>query len=29
VEFQPMSPEEIERTVQFLLPQQAQFACRL
>ena len=26
VEFQPMSPEEIERTVQFLLHQQAQFA---
>ncbi len=26
VEFQPMSPEEIERTVQFLLSQQAQFA---
>lgn len=26
VEFQPMSPEEIERTVQFLLQQQAQFA---
>jgi hypothetical protein len=26
VEFQPMSPEEIERTVQFLLGQQAQFA---
>lgn len=25
VEFQPMSPEEIERTVQFLLRQQAQF----
>lgn len=26
MEFQPMSPEEIERTVQFLLTQQAQFA---
>ena len=26
VEFEPMSPEEIERTVQFLLRQQAQFA---
>jgi hypothetical protein len=26
MEFQPMSPEEIERTVQFLLQQQAQFA---
>jgi hypothetical protein len=26
VEFQPMSPEEMERTVQFLLQQQAQFA---
>jgi ABC-type transporter Mla subunit MlaD len=26
MEFQPMSPEEIERTVQFLLHQQAQFA---
>ncbi len=26
VEFQPMSPEEIERTVQFLLHQQAKFA---
>ena len=26
VEFEPMSPEEIERTVQFLLHQQAQFA---
>jgi hypothetical protein len=26
VEFQPMSPEEIDRTVQFLLRQQAQFA---
>jgi hypothetical protein len=26
VEFQPMSPDEIERTVQFLLQQQAQFA---
>jgi methyl-accepting chemotaxis protein len=26
VEFQPMSPEEIQRTVQFLLHQQAQFA---
>lgn len=26
VEFRPMSPEEIERTVQFLLRQQAQFA---
>jgi hypothetical protein len=26
VEFQPMSPDEIERTVQFLLRQQAQFA---
>ena len=26
VDFQPMSPEEIERTVQFLLRQQAQFA---
>src|SRR5574341_2518049 len=26
VEFQPMSPDEIERTVQFLLSQQAQFA---
>jgi len=25
VEFEPMSPEEIERTVQFLLRQQAQF----
>ena len=29
VEFQPMSPEEIERTVQFLLQQQAQFAVDL
>ncbi|MBF8300507.1 MAG: hypothetical protein HW394_877 [Acidobacteria bacterium] len=26
MEFQPMSPEEIQRTVQFLLHQQAQFA---
>jgi hypothetical protein len=26
VEFQPMSPEDMERTVQFLLHQQAQFA---
>ena len=26
MEFQPMSPEEIERTMQFLLHQQAQFA---
>jgi hypothetical protein len=26
VEFEPMSPEEIERTMQFLLRQQAQFA---
>ena len=26
LEFQPMSPEEIERTVQFLLHQQAKFA---
>jgi len=26
VEFQPMSPDEIQRTVQFLLHQQAQFA---
>ena len=26
VEFQPMSPDEIERTKQFLLRQQAQFA---
>jgi hypothetical protein len=26
VEFQPMSPEDIERTMQFLLNQQAQFA---
>ena len=26
MEFEPMSPEEIERTVQFLLRQQAQFA---
>ena len=26
VEFQPMSPEELERTVQFLLHHQAQFA---
>ena len=26
VDFRPMSPEEIERTVQFLLNQQAQFA---
>jgi len=26
MEFQPMSPEEIERTVQFLLHQQAKFA---
>lgn len=26
MEFRPMSPEEIERTVQFLLHQQAQFA---
>jgi chromosome segregation ATPase len=26
VEFRPMSPEEIERTMQFLLQQQAQFA---
>jgi len=26
VEFQPMSPEDIQRTVQFLLHQQAQFA---
>lgn len=25
MDFQPMSPEEIERTVQFLLRQQAQF----
>ena len=25
VEFQPMSPDEIERTMQFLLRQQAQF----
>ena len=29
VEFQPMSPEEIRRTVQFLLHQQAQFAADL
>jgi predicted nucleic acid-binding Zn-ribbon protein len=29
VEFQPMSPEEIERTMQFLLNQQAQFAVDL
>ena len=26
VDFQPMSPDEIERTMQFLLQQQAQFA---
>ncbi len=26
MEFRPMSPEDIERTVQFLLQQQAQFA---
>ena len=26
VEFQPMSPEEVQRTMQFLLHQQAQFA---
>lgn len=26
MEFRPMSPDEIERTVQFLLTQQAQFA---
>jgi len=26
VEFEPMSPEEIQRTMQFLLTQQAQFA---
>jgi hypothetical protein len=26
VEFRPMTPDEIERTVQFLLQQQAQFA---
>ena len=26
VEFEPMSPEEIERTMQFVLRQQAQFA---
>jgi hypothetical protein len=26
VEFQPMSPEEMQRTMQFLLRQQAQFA---
>jgi septal ring factor EnvC (AmiA/AmiB activator) len=26
VDFQPMSPEQIERTMQFLLQQQAQFA---
>src|SRR6188768_3667578 len=26
VEFEPMSPDEIQRTVQFLLRQQAQFA---
>jgi hypothetical protein len=29
VEFQPMSPKEIERTMQFLLNQQAQFAVDL
>jgi hypothetical protein len=29
VEFQPMSPEEVQRTVQFLLHQQAQFAADL
>jgi hypothetical protein len=29
VEFRPMSPEEIERTVQFLLLQQAQFAAEM
>lgn len=29
VEFRPMSPEEIERTVQFLLQQQARFAADL
>jgi hypothetical protein len=29
MEFQPMSPEEIERTVQFLLQQQAQFEANL
>jgi hypothetical protein len=29
VDYKPMSPEEIERTVQFLLGQQAQFAADL
>jgi hypothetical protein len=29
MQFQPMSPEEIERTVQFLLQQQAQFEANL
>ena len=26
VEFQPMSPEDVQRTMQFLVHQQAQFA---
>jgi chromosome segregation ATPase len=29
VEFEPMSPDEIERTVQFLLRQQAQFEANI
>ena len=29
VDFQPMSPEEMQRTMQFLLQQQAQFAANL
>ena len=29
VEFRPLSPEEVERTVQFLLQQQAQFSADL
>lgn len=29
VDYQPMSPEEIERTVQFLLQQQAQFVAEI
>jgi ABC-type transporter Mla subunit MlaD len=29
VDFQPMSPEEVQRTVQFLLHQQAQFSADL
>jgi hypothetical protein len=29
MEFEPMSPEQIERTVQFLLQQQAQFEANL